>query len=56
MALLPRKDVVIVGYGAAAGPVSLELARAGQSVVALEAGAHRTAATDFHRGSLDTLR
>lgn len=56
MALQSRKDVVIVGYGAAAGPVSLELARAGYSVVVLEAGPRRTAETDFRTGSFDTLR
>lgn len=56
MARHPKKDVVIVGYGAAAGPVSLELARAGYSVVVLEAGPHRAASTHFQRGSMDTLR
>lgn len=47
---------MIVGYGAAAGPVALELAKAGKSVVALEAGPHRSLATDFARGAMDTLR
>ena len=56
MALLPKKDVVVVGYGAAAGPVTLELARAGHSVVVLEKGPMLTTEDDFQRGSLDTLR
>lgn len=56
MAVQPAKDVVIVGYGAASGPVSLLLARAGYSVVVLEAGPYRTTNNDFQRGSMDTLR
>jgi len=56
MARHPKKDVVIIGYGAAAGPVSLELARAGYTVVALEAGPHRKTEVDFVRASMDTLR
>lgn len=55
MATLPRKDVVIVGYGSAAGPLSVELARAGLSVVALERGPLQRTETDFARGH-DTLR
>ena len=56
MAEQPRKDVVIVGYGAAAGPASVELARAGRSVVALERGPHMTAQRDFTPSQIDTLR
>jgi len=56
MAVQPRKDVVIVGYGAAAGPASVELALAGRSVVALERGPHWTAQRDFTPSQLDTLR
>lgn len=56
MAIQPKKDVVIVGYGASGGPASLELAKAGYSVVVLEAGPHRTTEEDFQRGSMDTLR
>lgn len=56
MAEQPRKDVVIVGYGAAGGPVSVELARAGYSVVALEKGPHLTTKRDFAQSQLDTLR
>jgi gluconate 2-dehydrogenase alpha chain len=56
MAVQPRKDVVIVGYGAAAGPASVELARAGRSVVALERGPHLTAQRDFAPAQIDTLR
>ncbi len=56
MAALPKKDVVIVGYGAAAGPVSLELAAAGYSVVVLERGPHLTTERDFQTGSFDSLR
>ena len=36
---LPKKDVVIVGLGAAGGTAALPLARAGLDVVGLEAGA-----------------
>jgi gluconate 2-dehydrogenase alpha chain len=56
MATQPRRDVVIVGYGAAAGPASVELARAGYSVVALERGPHWTAQRDFAPAQFDTLR
>ena len=56
MAEQPRKDVVIVGYGAAGGPASVELARAGYSVLALERGPHWTAQRDFTPSQLDTLR
>jgi gluconate 2-dehydrogenase alpha chain len=56
MAEQPRKDVVIVGYGAGAGPASVELARAGHSVVALERGPHWTAQRDFTPAQIDTLR
>lgn len=56
MAQQPRKDVVIVGYGAAGGPASVELARAGYSVVALERGPHLTTKRDFAVAQLDTLR
>lgn len=52
----PRRDVVIVGYGAGGGPASVELARAGYSVVALERGPHWTAQRDFTPNQLDTLR
>lgn len=55
MAIQPMKDVIIIGYGAAAGPMSVELTRAGMSVVALERGPHRTTA-DFSGKSFDTLR
>lgn len=56
MATLPKKDVVVIGYGAAAGPVSFELAQEGRSVVVLESGPNRTTEQDFQRGSFDTLR
>ena len=56
MAEQPKKDVVIVGYGGSAGPASVELARAGRSVVALERGPHLTAQRDFAPSQLDTLR
>ncbi len=55
MAVLPKKDVVIIGYGAAGGPISVELSKAGYSVVALERGEHRTLA-DFAPKAFDTLR
>jgi len=55
MALQPKKDVVIIGYGAAAGPFSTELTKAGYSVVALERGEHRTT-DDFSGRTFDTLR
>jgi gluconate 2-dehydrogenase alpha chain len=51
----PKKDVVIIGYGAAAGPISTELAKAGYSVVALERGEWRTT-DDFSGRTFDTLR
>ena len=56
MAEQQRTDVVIVGYGAAGGPASVELARAGYSVVALEKGPHLTTKRDFAQAQLDTLR
>jgi gluconate 2-dehydrogenase alpha chain len=55
MAVLPKKDVVVVGYGAAGGPISTELAKAGYSVIALERGANRTLA-DYSGKAFDTLR
>jgi gluconate 2-dehydrogenase alpha chain len=56
MATLPKKDVVLIGYGAAAGPISVELAAAGMSVLALERGEYRTTIEDFSASSFDTLR
>ncbi len=56
MAVQPKKDVVIIGYGAAGGPLSTELALAGYSVVALERGPHMTTKRDFAQSQLDTLR
>ena len=56
MPVLPKTDVVIVGYGAAAGPLALELAQAGYSVVVLERGPLLTTERDFSTGSFDTLR
>ncbi len=56
MAIQPRKDVVIIGYGAAGGPLATELALAGYSVVALEKGPHLTTERDFAPTQLDTLR
>jgi gluconate 2-dehydrogenase alpha chain len=56
VAIQEKKDVVIVGYGAAGGPASVELARAGYSVVALEKGPHLTTKRDFAQNQLDTLR
>jgi gluconate 2-dehydrogenase alpha chain len=56
MAMQPRRDVVIVGYGAAGGPASVELSLAGYSVVALERGPHLTTKRDFAQAQLDTLR
>jgi gluconate 2-dehydrogenase alpha chain len=50
-----KKDVVIIGYGAAAGPISTELTKAGYSVVALERGEYRTT-DDFSGRTFDTLR
>lgn len=56
MAVQPRKDVVIVGFGAAGGPLATELALAGYSVVALERGPYMTTQRDFAQAQLDTLR
>lgn len=56
MKTLPKKDVVVIGYGAAAGPISYELAKAGRSVVVLEAGPFLTTEDDFQRAQIDTLR
>ncbi|MGI8406684.1 MAG: GMC oxidoreductase [Thermomicrobiales bacterium] len=55
MAVLPKKDVIIIGYGAAGGPISVELAKAGYSAVALERGTHRDN-EDFSGRAFDTLR
>lgn len=55
MAILPKKDVVLIGYGGSAGPISVELAKAGYSVVALERGAHLDL-EDFSGKAFDTLR
>ena len=55
MAQQAKKDVVIIGYGAAAGPLSTELTKAGYSVVALERGEYRTT-DDFSGRTFDTLR
>lgn len=56
MAVQPKQDVVIIGYGAAAGPMSTELAKAGYSVVALERGPYR-GLEEFSGGrAFDTLR
>src|SRR5579871_4821593 len=54
--IMPKADVVIVGYGAAAGPIALELAQAGYAVVVLERGPLLTTERDFATGSFDTLR
>lgn len=56
MAVQPKQDVVVIGYGAAAGPLSTELALAGYSVVSLERGPHMTTKRDFAQAQLDTLR
>jgi gluconate 2-dehydrogenase alpha chain len=54
---LPRKDVVVVGLGWTGSIVSLELARTGLDVVALERGPWRDTATDFNIGTAaDELR
>jgi gluconate 2-dehydrogenase alpha chain len=54
---LPKRDVVVVGLGWTGSIVSLELARAGLSVVALERGPWRDTATDFNIGTApDELR
>jgi gluconate 2-dehydrogenase alpha chain len=45
----------VIGYGSAAGPLSVELARAGLTVVAIERGPLRDTARDFVQ-SHDTLR
>lgn len=55
MTILPKKDVVLVGYGAAAGPMSAELSKAGFSVLALERGEYRDL-PDFAPSQFDTLR
>ena len=55
MAAAAPKDVVIVGFGAAAAPFAVELARAGLSVVALERGPRHETQTHFAR-NLDTLQ
>ena len=55
MATLPKKDVVMIGYGAAAGPISTELAKAGRSVLALERGPWRDL-PDYAPDHFDTLR
>jgi gluconate 2-dehydrogenase alpha chain len=55
VAVHPKKDVVIVGYGAAAGPISTELAKQGKSVVVLERGPHRDL-PDYAPDQFDTLR
>ena len=49
-----RCDVVIVGFGAAAGPLAVELSRAGFSVVALERGGELPPESEVRQG-LDTL-
>ena len=56
MISLPKKDVVVVGYGAAGGPLSLELAEAGRSVVVLERGPHLKTDEHYAKSHLDTLR
>lgn len=56
MATQPKKDVVIIGYGAAGGPLSVELANAGYSVVALERGKHLKTNEDFAQNQMDTLK
>lgn len=55
MTTLPKKDVVLIGYGAAAGPMSAELSKAGYSVLALERGEYRDL-PDFAPSQFDTLR
>ena len=54
---LPPKDVVVVGLGWTGSIMSLELARSGLAVVALERGPWRDTATDFNIGTApDELR
>jgi len=54
---LPRKDVVVIGLGWTGSIVSLELARSGLDVVAIERGPWRDTATDFNIGTAaDELR
>lgn len=56
MAMLPKKDVVLIGYGAAAGPMSVELSKAGYSVLALERGEYRDLQDFSPSTQFDTLR
>ena len=57
MKRLPPKDVVVVGLGWTGSILSLELARAGLSVVAIERGPWRDTAADFNIGTApDELR
>lgn len=57
MIRLPRKDVVVVGLGWTGSIMSLELARAGLEVVAIERGPWRDTAADFNIGTAaDELR
>ena len=57
MKRMPPKDVVVVGLGWTGSIMSLELARAGLSVVALERGPWRDTAADFNIGTApDELR
>lgn len=54
---LPRKDVAVIGLGWTGSILSLELARAGLEVVAIERGPWRDTATDFNVGTApDELR
>ncbi len=54
---LPSTDVVVVGLGWTGSIMSLELARAGLGVVAIERGPWRDTATDFPPAtSADELR
>ncbi len=57
MKKLPRKDVVIVGFGWAGSIIANELTDEGLDVVALERGPWRDTATDFNIGfAADELR
>ena len=57
MKRLPPKDVAVIGLGWTGSIMSLELARAGLSVVAIERGPWRDTATDFNIGTApDELR